>query len=327
MTHDNGRRAPSRRDFFVMGAGIFAVSTLGLSLARRQLVRRTVPVMGTLAELAVVCRDERTGHAAIDAAVSELRTVDRLMSRFSTSSDIGRANAGAFHGPVVVDAATALVVTEALRWAYAEDSVFDPAIGRANALWDVSRRLTPPDARAVERLAGRGLYRSVEVSRRSGSPVLSYANADVALDLGGIAKGFAVDRAVTALRSWGITDGLVNAGGDLYALGSSADGDPWTVGIRAPDTGRGLAGTVTLTDRAIATSGDYEQYFEHDGRRYHHLLDPNTAAPRASSARSLTVAADCCMTADAAATAVFGLDVRRAAAVLARVAPDSRITG
>jgi FAD:protein FMN transferase len=327
MMHDIGRRAPSRRDFFVMGAGIFAVSTLGIGLARRRLIRRRVPVMGTIAELAVVCRDERTGHAALDAAVAELRGVDRMMSRFDAASDIGRANEAAFRGPVAVSAATALVVVEALRWARADGSAFDPAIGRANELWDVSRRHAPPDPHAVQRLAGRVLHRSVEAGRHAGSDVLVYHNADVALDLGGIAKGYAVDRAVAALRAWGVTDGLVNAGGDLYALGSSADGDPWTVGIRSPDTGRGLAATVTLTDRAIATSGDYEQYFEHDGRRYHHLLDPNTAAPRASSARSLTIAADCCMTADAAATAVFGLDARRAAAVLAPVAPDARITG
>jgi FAD:protein FMN transferase len=326
MTQDTAGRGPSRRDFFVMGAGMFAVSTVGLGMARRRLIRRSVPVMGTVAELAVVSRDERHAQAALDAAVAELRTVDRLMSRFSNVSDIGRANLTAYRQPVPVSAATAAVTAEALRWAGASGSAFDPAIGRAAELWDVVRRDAPPESRAVDRLAGRGLYRAVEPGRRAGSDVLIYHDTDIALDLGGIAKGYAVDRAVDALRVWGITDGLVNAGGDLYALGRSADGDPWTVGIRSPD-GVGLAGTIALADRAIATSGDYEQYFEHDGHRYHHLLDPNTAAPRASSSRSLTIVADLCMTADAAATAVFGIDARQAGSVLARLAPDARIAG
>lgn len=324
MMRNSGGRGPSRRDFFLMGAGIFAVSTLGLDVARRRLVRRTVPVMGTVAEIAVVSRNERHAHAAIDAAVSELRAVQRLMSRFDVMSDVGRANSAAVGEPVAVSAATAAVVAEALHWAGARGSGFDPAIGRVAALWDVTHRSTPPDARSVSRLAGRALYREVEVGRHAGRDVVVYHDADVMLDLGGIAKGWAVDRAVAALREWGVTDGLVNAGGDLYALGSAADGDAWTVGVRAAD-GAGLASTITLSNRAVATSGDYEQYFEHDGRRYHHLLDPNTAAPRASATHSLSVAAELCMTADAAATAVFGQAADRAGAVLATIAPDARI--
>jgi FAD:protein FMN transferase len=324
MKHDDDTRGPSRRDFLVMGTGIFAVSTLGLSLARRRLVRRTVPVMGTVAELAVVTRDDRAAHGALDAAVAELRRVERLMTRFDNASDIGRANLGACRRPVAVSAATAAVVAAALRWADVDGSAFDPAIGRAAALWDVNRRTTPPADADVARLAARGLHRQVETGHHAGEDVLVFRDPDVALDLGGIAKGYAVDRAVAALREWGVRDGLVNAGGDLYALGNSADGDPWSVGIRAPD-GRGLAGTLALSDGAIATSGDYEQFFEHAGRRYHHLLDPVTAAPRASGTRSLTVRASSCMAADAAATAAWGLEPRQAARMLARLAPDARI--
>jgi FAD:protein FMN transferase len=326
MMHDDATRGPTRRDFLVIGAGVFAVSTLGLSLARQRLTRRTVPVMGTVAELAVVSRDERAAHRALDAAVAELRRVEALMSRFDPASDIGRANGAAAAGAVAVSAATAVVVAEALRWAAIDGSAFDPAIGRANELWDVTHRSAPPEPYAVRRLAGRRLYRGVELGRSGGRDVLAYADADVALDLGGIAKGYAVDRAVAALRDWGVTDGLVNAGGDLYALGATAEGEPWRVGVRSPD-GTSLAATLSLSDGAVATSGDYEQYFEHDGRRYHHLLDPLTAAPRRAGMHSLTIAADCCMTADAAATAVFGLDAGIAARVLHRGAPDARVVG
>jgi thiamine biosynthesis lipoprotein len=99
---------------------------------------------------------------------------------------------------------------------------------------------------------------------------------------------------------------LVNVGGDLYALGVSDDGDPWEIGIRSSDDRDRITHTVRVQDRAIATSGDYEQFFEHRGRRYHHLLDPVTGAPRRSRLHSVTVSADTCMTADVAGTAVFG---------------------
>jgi thiamine biosynthesis lipoprotein len=322
--HDDSARGPSRRDFLVMGTGVFAVSALGLALARRRVVRRTVPVMGTIAEIAVVGRDERTAHGAIDAAIAELRAVERSMSRFDPSSDIGRANTAAHRDAVRVGAATGFVTAEALRWA-AAGGAFDPAIGRAVALWSVGTRTAPPPADAVTRLAGRALYRGVDLDVGSSGARVAFENADIALDLGGIAKGFAVDRAVAALREWGVRDALVNAGGDLFAMGESLDGEPWEVGVRSPTEPGSIIATVPLRDGAIATSGDYEQFFLHAGRRYHHLLDPRTAAPRAASMHSISVAAHTCMDADAGATAVFGMEPAAARAVLQRAAPGASL--
>ncbi|CAN5617670.1 FAD:protein FMN transferase [soil metagenome] len=326
MNEHDTARGPSRRDFLVLGTGIFAVAaTMGVgNRARRRLVRRSVPVMGTVAEVVVVARDERVAHAAISAAIEELYAVERLMTRFNVTSDVGRANLGASSHAVVVSPATATVVAEGLRWAAVPGSRFDPCIGRACELWDVSRRSEPPEAAAVRRLARRGLYRGLELGRTAAGDVLVYHEPDIALDLGGIAKGYAVDRAVEALRSWGITNGLVNAGGDLYAMGVSADDDAWRVGIRSPADPDRIAGTIALEDRAVATSGDYEQYFDHGGRRYHHLLDPATAAPRVAAMHSLTVTAESCMTADAAATAVFGLHLQAAHDILSMAAPGAQ---
>ncbi|MHC4668238.1 MAG: FAD:protein FMN transferase, partial [Planctomycetota bacterium] len=182
----------------------------------------------------------------------------------------------------------------------------DPCLGRAVGLWDVTRRCAPPPAPRVRALAGRRLHRALDLDAWRGRPVVTFRDPDVALDLGGIAKGFGVDRAVAALRARGIESGLVNVGGDLYALGTSEDGDPWRIGVRSSHAPEQVTTTLALTDEAAATSGDYEQGFEHGGRRYHHLLDPATGAPRRSAAHSLTVTAATCMTADAAATARFG---------------------
>jgi FAD:protein FMN transferase len=325
MTEHHSARGPSRRDFLVLGAGMFTVAAVGTAWRRERLVRRTVPVMGTIADIAVVARDERAAHAAITAAIDELHAVERSMTRFNVRSDIGRANLDAYRKPVAVGAATAAVVAEGLRWAGVDGSRFDPCIGRASELWDVTRRTAPPASDAVGRLAARGLYRGLELGTRGSEHVLLYHEPDIALDLGGIAKGYAVDRAVATLRAWGVTNALVNAGGDLYALGQSADGDPWRVGIRSPAEPGRIAGRIELQDRAVATSGDYEQYFEHAGRRYHHLLDPATAAPRAATLHSTTVAAATCMAADAAATAVFGMAPAAARRVLAGAAPGAEL--
>ena len=125
------------------------------------------------------------------------------------------------------------------------------------------------------------------------------------MDLGGIAKGYGVDRAVAALRAHGIEHGLVNVGGDLYALGERPDGSAWRVGVRDARDPTRIERTLELSNAAVATSGDYEQFFDHAGRRYHHLLDPRTGEPIQTRTHSVTIVQPTCMQADAAATASF----------------------
>jgi FAD:protein FMN transferase len=317
---------PSRREFVALGLGAFVVAAAPAVLRpKRRLVRRRVPLMGTVAEIGVVHRDERFAQGAIAAALAELRAVDRTMTRFDDASEVGRANREAARRAVPVSGATAEVVAAALVWAAASDGAFDPTLGRAVALWDVGRRSAPPAAAELRGLAGAGRYRSLELGRSRGEPVLVYHDPAIHLDLGGIAKGYGVDRAVGALRDWGVTDGLVNLGGDLYALGASEDGDAWEVGVRDPDDASRLAARFRISDRAVATSGDYEQYFDYQGRRYHHLLDPRTGEPRRTAVRSVTIAADRCITADAAGTAVFGRAQDAARRLIAAVDRDARL--
>jgi thiamine biosynthesis lipoprotein len=230
------------------------------------------------------------------------------MTRFSDASDVGRANLGAARDGVMVTDETAAVLAAALGWATRTDGAFDPALGRLITLWDVEHRHQPPEAGAVARLAGRRLYQALDVGRWQGRPAVRFTSDDVRVDLGGIAAGYGVDQAVATLREWGIRDAIVNLAGDLYAMGRSEDGSPWKVGIRAPDRADHIIATVEIEDAAVTTSGDYVKYFEFRGRRYHHLLDPETGAPRVAAMHSLTVQAADCMTADAAATACFGAD-------------------
>lgn len=322
----NETSCPTRREFVALGIGAFVVAGLpGVVRPRSGLVRRTVPVMGTVAELAVLHRDPRYAHAAIDAAIAQLRFVDRTMTRFDPGSEVGRVNLEALRAPVAVSAHTATVLGEALSWAVASGGGFDPCLGKAIVLWDVGRRTAPPPGRAVRQLANRDLYRALELDADKGGARVRLHDADAAIDLGGIAKGYGVDRAAAALRDYGIYNALINVGGDLYALGRSEDGDPWRVGIRDPQNPSGIIETIEVSDQAVATSGDYLQFFNYDGRRYHHMLDPETGAPKQTAARSVTVVASTCMDADAAGTTAFGMAPDRARAVLERRAPGARI--
>jgi len=321
---DGGRLRPTRRDVLLLGVGAFAVAAWPLT-RRTATVRRSLPVMGTVADIAAVHHDRARAQAAISAAMAELQRVDHRMTRFDPDSDVGRANRLAAFDAVPVTPATADVVREAIDWAEATDGAFDPGLVRAIEIWDITNRREPPAEGAFTRLAGRRLYRALDVADWRGRPSVRFSDPDVGLDLGGIAKGYGVDRAVDALRRHGIEQAIVNVGGDLYAMGTSADGAPWRVAVRAPEHPDTTVATLAVSDRAIATSGSYLQYFESRGRRYHHIIDPATAAPRACAMQSLTVSADRCVTADAAATALFGARSARGRQVLAERAPDARI--
>lgn len=318
-------RQPTRREIVGLGLGAFVVATIPFARRRARLVRRTLPAMGTIVELAVVHRDPRYAEAAIDAAFARIQAVERAMTRFDAGSDVGRANQRAGGEGVLITPATATVIEAALGWAIASDGAFDPCIGKAIEIWDVEHRHVPPPAAQVVRLAGRGLYRGLGMDTWRGHRAVRFTDPDIQIDLGGIAKGYSVDQAVVTLRDWGITQAFVAAGGDLYAMGESDHGGPWDVGIRDPKDPDRVMATFPLSDGAVATSGDYFRYFDYHGRRYHHIMDPATAAPRVTPEHSVSVAATTCMTADAAATTVFGMAPERAVQVLRDQAPNARL--
>jgi thiamine biosynthesis lipoprotein len=297
-----------RREFLALGSGAFALGSLPIALRRHVAVaRRTLPVMGTIAEITVADRSEVLAEQAVGAVIAELRFVDATMTRFRGDSDIGRANTHAWRDGVTVGRETAEVIETALRWASSSEGRFDPAIGAASELWDVTNRREPPPASAVRRLAGRAFWRHVDISRRAGVGEVRYGEPDLHLDLGGIGKGYSLDRAVKVLRELRIRHAIVNLGGDLFALGESPEGGPWRVGIKSPDDLGSVARTLEVSDRAVATSGDYERCFRYGGERFHHLIDPRTASPRRTNVRSVTVLADRCIDAEPCAVSVFGL--------------------
>jgi FAD:protein FMN transferase len=317
---------PSRREFLTLAAGAFAVAAVpGALRSRSKLHTRSLPAMGTTAELAVNHHDERYAQAAMKAALQELKRVESLMTRFDASSDIGRANSAAGQRRVDVSPETASVVERALQWAGTTQGGFDPAIARVVDLWDVKHRTTPPQPDAVQRLAGRSFYRHIDVDASAARASIYIRDPEAALDLGGIAAGYGVDRAVDVLREWGVRSAYINVGGDIFALGTAADDEPWQVGVRSPADADQLIATIPLEDGAIATTGDYEQGYNYRGRRYHHVMDPQRAEPRVSALHTVTIVAASCIDADAASTAVFGMPRAAAERILSVRSPSSRI--
>ena len=306
----------SRRE--VLGLGLGALVLGGgplLDLSRKRLVKRSFPMMGTTTDIGIVHKDARIAEAAIDVAMNEFTRLQSLLNRYDPRSDVARVDAMPRGAMVPIASETEDVIRNALMWAERSNGAFDPALARVSDLWDVTHRKTPPPLAEVRELAGRHLYRSISVGRN----YVVLENKYASLDLGGIGVGYSVDRVVRLLRDRGITDAFINVGGDIFAMGESEDREPWRVGVQDPADPTRLQTTVELSNQAIAVSGDYQQYFDYNGNRYHHIMDGNTAAPRVVRRHSIAVVADHCIQSDAGSTTFFGLTASESDALAKRI--------
>ncbi|PKO38214.1 MAG: thiamine biosynthesis protein ApbE [Betaproteobacteria bacterium HGW-Betaproteobacteria-6] len=254
---------------------------------RTPLQEQQAYVFGTRVEVLVVSEEPEQGRKAIGAV---LREFDRLHRAYHAwqPSELTALNSAIFSGrPWEVSPELADFVREAQALSKQGDYLFDPGIGQLIKLWgfqadEFKAELPPPDDIKAW-LANKPSIADISLD---GTTVRS-RNAGVALDFGGYLKGVALDRAATILRAQGINNALINIGGNVMALGSK-QGKPWRVGIQHPRQAGPLA-TVTLADgEAIGTSGDYQRFFEVEGRRYAHLLDPRTGYP-ADQTQAVTV--------------------------------------
>jgi len=275
---------------------------------RPQRVSHSQLLMGTVVEIAVTAPPEQA-EPAIDAAFSEMRRIENLMSPQLELSEVWKLSHSA--GPVTVSEDTARVLSLGQQVARLSGGAFDMTLGALKRLWGVES-----DAPRVPSAAeiGTALRDIGPDALQLEGLIVAKRNPALQVDLGGIAKGYALDRATAVLRQAGIRHASVNAGGDLRLLGDRGD-RPWRIGIQHPRRTGELLATLDLRDTAVVTSGDYERYFERDGIRYHHLFDPQTGLP-ARGCQSVTVVADEAMLADALATAAFVLGPERGLALL-----------
>jgi thiamine biosynthesis lipoprotein len=284
----------------------------------KHIVSRDAKAMGTVVHLGVFTDDEAGALAAIDEAFAEFRRLEALMTTWREDSEVSRINAQAGIAPVRVSDETFEVLEMASRASRLSGGAFDITFYALRGLWKFDEDLEPrlPDRAELARRLPLVNYRRVRLDRAARTVFLE--RRGMAINLGGIAKGYAVDRAAAILKRRGFPDAIVQAGGDLLCAGSK-DGQPWGAGIRDPRGDRDdVFAVLRLTEHAFSTAGDYERYFSIGGRRYHHILDPKTGYP-AMKSRSVTLYAPTALLADALDDAVFILGWKRGLALVERV--------
>jgi thiamine biosynthesis lipoprotein len=271
-------------------------------------------LMGTAFQVRVVTPDIAAGCAAIEAAFVEVAREEALFSEYRPTSDVSAINREAGSAPVRVDAEVFGVMQRSLWASRVTGGAFDMTFAGCGGLWSVRERRVPDDESLAACMARVG-YRKVRLDERESSAFLPEAGMRVGL--GGIAKGYGVDRAVELLLARGFTNVVVDGGGDLRVEGADVDG-PWTVNIAHPRRPGEVFETLRIARGAVVTSGDYLRFFERDGVRYHHIIDPSTGRP-ASRSVAVTVIAPTATDADALATGLFVLGPERGLAVLANL--------
>lgn len=271
-----------------------------IGCGKQQLYRDEQVLLGTFVE--VISPDKRAAQIVFE----EINKVEGLLSKYKENSDIWRLNKFA---KSKVSKETIYVVKMAKEFWRETGGAFDITVAPLLELWgfkDKNFRL-PEKGEIDERLKHIG---SDKIIIDEENNIIEFQNQNMEIDLGGIAKGYALDCAVVKLRQAGIRSALLNAGGDIYCLGKKFS-KPWKIAIKHPRSERTIK-ILSLKDKAVATSGDYEQYFVKEDKRYSHILDPKTGFPAESGVISVTVIADDCLTADASATSIFILGKDRA---------------
>lgn len=251
-----------------------------------------------MVEYTIVASSQREAFQAMMAAHDEIERVSSLLWEEDPKSEIRRLNEAS--GEVELSPEVYEFLARSLEYYRQTSGRFDLSIGPVLKLYpfDSEEPVPPSPAEIQAKLAFVGMDRLQFVA-----PGRVARPDSLLLAVGGVAKGYAVDRAIEVLRSHGIEGAIVNAGGDLYCLGTN-NGRLWVVGIQHPDDPNAVIDTLHVSDGAVATSGDYQRFFEYDGVRYHHVIDPSNGLP-ARLSRSATVLAPTTEQADALATALF----------------------
>ena len=270
-------------------------------------------LMGTSMQVQAIGGDEAARRAAIDESFAAMAEVDRLMSNYRSDSELSHVNREAARGPVVVSDPLLRVIEAAQRVSADSNGAFDVTVGPLVQLWGFRDKMphipTSAELAAVRPLVG---YRGLIVD--APHHTIRFVHPGMEIDLGGIAKGFAVEVAANVLRRHGLT-GFIDAGGNQYMLGMPPGKPFWTVGIKNPDVADRLIGVVDVKGGSVSTSADYANFLVAAGRTYGHLLDPHTLQPSMASLSATIVSEDGTL-ADAMSKAAFVLGPQQGIALI-----------
>lgn len=259
-------------------------------------------IMGTRITVEFWDEDERHAEQCAEQVFSEMRRIDALMSPYKSDSELSRINQQAAEQAVEISEEMFRLLKKSLQMSQMSNGAFDITFSSVGYLYDYREGVKPSEQEIQKSLKSVN-FRHVLLDEASRS--VRYARAGVRIDLGGIAKGYAVDNGIEILARCGIKGGLVSAGGDSRILGDRGN-RPWMMGIRHPRKKDAVAVVLPLSDTAMSTSGDYERFFIEDGKRYHHIISPKTGKSVAATWSATVIGPDATTT-DALSTTLFVL--------------------
>lgn len=288
--------------------------------AKAEWFKRSIEVMGTQANFEFEWPESAEAAALMDRLSAEMQRIDQQMSPFKPNSELSSLNLNAALQPQLVSSELFELLQKALHFSKITQGAFDISFSSLGYLYDY-RQQTKPSEQQIKTLRDAINYRNIHLD--ADKATVFFSDARVKIDLGGIAKGHAVDRCIEILRQAGVKHAYVSAGGDSRLLGSRQE-RLWYMGIRHPrDEGR-LIANLPLENMAVSTSGDYERFFIENGVRYHHIIDPKTGQS-ARESQSVTILANDSTTADALSTSIFILGVEKGMALVNQMAEVSAI--
>jgi FAD:protein FMN transferase len=267
---------------------------------------RDEAIMGTAIHVELWGDEPQAAERAIDAVMAEMHRIDRLMSPYKSDSELSRINRDAARKPVVVGAELFGLIERSLQFSRLSDGAFDITFAGVGHLYDY-RQCVAPDAAALERARQAVGWQHLELDTRARS--VRFGRDGMRIDLGGFAKGYVVDTSIAILKRLGVQHAVVAAGGDSHVMGDRR-GRPWSIAVRDPRDAQRVVAVLPLQDTSISTSGDYERYFERNGVRHHHLIDPRTGTSP-SALRSVTILADDGLTSEALSKCLFVMGLER----------------
>jgi thiamine biosynthesis lipoprotein len=299
------------------------VSCVQPQLARAEWMERTEAIMGTRVYVELWADDPAQGDAAIEAVMAEMRRIDALMSHYKPESQLSQINARANREPVQVDKELFDLIKLSTHYSQITEGAFDITYASVGYLYDYPRHIHPTEQQIAAALPSVN-WRNMRFD--DAHHTIRFEHPGMRIDLGGIG-----DRCVEILKARGFKNAVVTAGGDSRIIGDHM-GRPWLVAIRHPDDPKKVVTRIPLSDTAMSTSGDYERYFDENGVRYHHIIDPRTGHS-ASKVRSATVLAPTATQTDGMSKTAFVLGPEKALEIINRmpeydavfVCPDGRV--
>jgi FAD:protein FMN transferase len=296
--------------------------------AHAEWYKRTDTVMGTRIYVELWDTDAAHGEASIDAVMAEMRRIDNLMSHYKPESQLSKINQHATEAPVVVDKELFDLIKLSTHYSQITEGAFDITYASVGYLYNYPNHVRPTEEQIKAALPAVN-WRNMKFDEAHHS--VFFEHKGMRIDLGGIGKGYAVDRGIEILQKRGIQHAVVTAGGDSRIIGDHM-GRAWLVAIRHPDDPNKVVTRIPLSDAAMSTSGDYERYFDENGVRYHHIIDPHTGHS-ASKVRSATIIGPTATQTDGMSKTAFVLGAEKALEIINRmpeydavfVKPDGKV--